>query len=174
MVHISIHQFIPLKMKLKLHHALYIALVFVILAIFVFLFCQFMVYSPPTELLVNHNHKSTRNFSSAAYTFKIDEKLKKAARNYNANIVSRAPHNSSKTQMNSIHEIVQLTLPETIQVVKPCNGNQGKGLLAVIYLFCRPEDFQRRTTIRETYGSSLKKSTMTEIYFVVSRVYNQM
>lgn len=82
----------------------------------------------------------------------------------NSNHVPRGP------KMNSIREIAQVTWPAPLEVVRPCGGNEGKDLLAVVLVFCVVGDINRRMAIRETFGLALKKGSQTEIYFVVGRV----
>lgn len=82
-------------------------------------------------------------------------------------------HIPSGPKMNSIKEIASVTWPAPVEVLHPCGGNEGKGLLAVIFVFCVVSDISRRMTIRETFGSALKNNSQTEIYFVVGRVDNE-
>lgn len=82
-------------------------------------------------------------------------------------------HIPSGPKMNSIQEIASVTWPAPVEVNHPCGGNEGKGLLVVVFVFCVVSDFSRRMAIRETFGSALKNHSQTEIYFVVGRVDNE-
>ncbi len=71
--------------------------------------------------------------------------------------------------MNSVKEMLKAT-QVTIDIKRPCSGGGETSLLVVVFLFCVVGDFSRRQAIRETYGSSLKASPQTELYFVLGRV----
>ena len=81
-------------------------------------------------------------------------------------------HVPSGTKMHSVSEILTATLPTRVEVKNPCGGNDGAGLIAVVFVYCQVKDYRRRQRIRSTYGSRLKSHSQTAVYFVVSRVYN--
>ena len=78
--------------------------------------------------------------------------------------------------MNTAKEIIKAT-EVVIDIKRPCQKaadnrigeTTGSDLLAVVFLFCVVGDFSRRQAIRETYGSALKASPRTELYFVLGQ-----
>ncbi|KAH9392903.1 Beta-1,3-galactosyltransferase 5, partial [Tyrophagus putrescentiae] len=71
--------------------------------------------------------------------------------------------------MHSPKELATLSRPPLISPSQPCGMNNGKRFRAVFFVFSTSEDFNRRSTIRSTYGGALRKHPQAQLYFVLAK-----
>ena len=57
----------------------------------------------------------------------------------------------------------------SLDISEPCNGNAELNLTLLVLVFNRASDFDRRQTIRQTYGSVLQDSPHSELYFFMAK-----
>ncbi len=94
----------------------------------------------------------------------VDYHLKKIAKEC---IESDYVPNGNK--MHSAEELTALFCPTLISPPQPCGRNNGKDLLGVFFVFSVVKEFERRNTIRNTYGGALKEHPQTQLYFVIAK-----
>ncbi len=107
---------------------------------------------------------SAKNFTHPNFRADTDDQTLAAAANNNNNNASKAYGPTMKTAL----ELVEAT-KVVIDVERPCGGDGGAHLELLVLVICSPGNFSRRQAIRETYGSALKRSPQTELYFVLGQ-----
>ncbi len=110
-----------------------------------------------------------------ASVLETDEILRQLAANYvdgefihpKANRTVGGPQGP---KMNSVREIATVCEELAIDIERPCGGRAGANLTMVVFVYVRVADFDRRQTIRQTFGSVLSSNPRTVLYFVLARV----
>ena len=75
---------------------------------------------------------------------------------------------AQSAKMKTVKQMVRAT-KMSIDVHRPCGDNHGHGLILVVIVYNRINDFERRKTIRNTFGSVLKRNAKSVMYFIVAR-----